>query len=129
VTCPSPTPDASPNTDPVRVHDESTWHQLTVPVGTYLRRALLRHDLSPYTRRTQSLNCDGRGLCATCGVRLGENAPSPTHRPNRLTAQYGSPRLSCQIAVDRPLTVSLRPNKRIWGARVLGAHEDADDSR
>ncbi|PSQ94969.1 MAG: (2Fe-2S)-binding protein [Bacteroidetes bacterium SW_11_64_17] len=119
-------PDNTPEPHRVRVHDGATWHELALPDGTNLRRALLRHDLSPYTRWTRSLNCGGRGLCATCGVRLGDDAPPPTHWHDRLAAQYGYPRLSCQIAVDRPLTVYLLPDKRVWGARATGARDDAD---
>ena len=123
--------DAKPTPGPkrVRVNDGTTWHRLTLPDESNLRRALLRHDLSPYTRWTETLNCGGRGLCATCGVRLGANAPSPTHWHDRLAAQYGYPRLSCQITVDRPFTVSLLPDKRIWGGRATGAHDAPDRSR
>ncbi|PSQ69622.1 MAG: (2Fe-2S)-binding protein [Bacteroidetes bacterium QH_2_64_26] len=116
----------TPGPHRVRVHDGVTWHELALPDGTNLRRALLRHDLSPYTRWTRSLNCGGRGLCATCGVRLGDDAPPPTHWHDRLAAQYDYPRLSCQIAVDRPFTVYLLPDKRIWGAWATGARDDAD---
>ena len=125
----APSRNASPDGHRVRVHDGSTWHEVTLPDGTNLRRALLRHDLSPYTQWTQTLNCGGRGLCATCGVRLGDEAPSPTHWHDRLAAQYGYPRLSCQIIVDRPLTVYLLTDKRIWGAQATGARKDPDSSQ
>ena len=85
--------------------------------GANLRWVLLKHDLSPYTRWTESANCGGRGLCATCGVRLAD-PPDPTHWHDRLAARYGYPRLSCQITVDRSLTVYLLPDKTIWGGRV-----------
>ncbi len=101
---------------PVRVHDGSVWHTLHVAPGTNLREALLQHDLSPYTAITQYANCGGRGLCATCGVWI-EDAMPPTHWHDQLAARYGYPRLSCQIVVDRPLTVRLLPDKRIWGRR------------
>ncbi|PSQ95259.1 MAG: (2Fe-2S)-binding protein [Bacteroidetes bacterium SW_9_63_38] len=101
----------------VRVHDGEAWHTLDVQEGANLRRVLLRHDLSPYTRWTETANCGGRGLCATCGVRFDE-PPVPTHWHDRLAARYGYPRLSCQITVDRPLTVYLLPDKNIWGGRV-----------
>lgn len=104
-------------THTVRVYDGETWHILDVCHGTPLRDALLDHDLSPYTVLTQRANCGGRGLCATCGVRLDPPVPEPTHWHDRLAARYGYPRLSCQIIVDRPLSVRLLPNKRIWGGR------------
>jgi ferredoxin len=101
----------------VRVHDGEEWHTLSVREGANLRRVLLKHNLSPYTRWTESANCGGRGLCATCGVRLAD-PPDPTHWHDRLAARYGYPRLSCQITVDRSLTVYLLPDKTIWGGRV-----------
>lgn len=102
----------------VDVYDGTRWHRLTVHHGTNLRRVLLRHDLSPYTRWTRRLNCGGRGLCATCGVRIDEPAPPPTHWHDRLADRFGYPRLSCQIAVTHPLDVRLIPEKIIWGTRA-----------
>lgn len=103
----------------VRVHDGTAWHQLVVPRGTVLRDALLQHELSPYTRWTRRLNCGGRGLCATCGVRFDDGTgPAPTHWHDRLAARFGYPRLSCQIRVTRPMAVRLLPDKIIWGRRA-----------
>ena len=100
----------------VRVHDGAEWHEIEAKPGANLRRVLLKNDLSPYTRWTESVHCGGRGLCATCGVRLA-SPPAPVHWHDRLAARYGYPRLSCQITVDRPLTVYLLPQKRVWGGR------------
>lgn len=108
----------TPVTHVVRVHDGAQWHRLTVPHDTVLRDVLLRHDLSPYTRWTRRLNCGGRGLCATCGVRFDGEAPTPVHWHDRLAARFGYPRLSCQIRVTRPLDVRLLPDKIIWGRRA-----------
>jgi ferredoxin len=115
-------PDASPgvsDTGPhtVRVHDGDTWHELQVAHGANLRKVLLAHDLSPYTALTASLNCGGRGLCATCGVRFDGAAPAPEHWHDRAAERFGYPRLSCQIHVRSNLTVRLLPEKRIWGKR------------
>jgi ferredoxin len=84
--------------------------------GVNLRRLLLEHGLSPYTRVTERLNCGGRGLCATCGVRF-DDPPEPTHWHDRLAARFGYPRLSCQITVEEDTTVELVEDKRIWGGR------------
>jgi len=114
-------PNDAPSADPehvLRIHDSARWHRLPAPHGANLRRVLLRHELSPYTRWTRRLNCGGRGLCATCGVRFDGDAPAPTHWHDRLAARFGYPRLSCQIAVDRPLSVRLLPGKIIWGRRA-----------
>lgn len=108
--------DAHKGTYDVRVNDGEQWHEISVEAGANLRRLLLRHDLSPYTEWTQYLNCGGRGLCATCGVRFADGPP-PEHWHDCLAARYGYPRLSCQITVDRPLTVYLLPEKRVWGGR------------
>lgn len=111
-----PPPEAS-NVHTVQVWDGQTWHTLCAPDGANLRQLLLRHGLSPYTRLTQHVHCGGRGLCATCGVRLPADAPAPTHWHDRLAARFAYPRLSCQITVRRPLVVHLLPEKRIWGTR------------
>jgi ferredoxin len=100
----------------VRVHDDDTEHHLVVPAGTILRDALLDADLSPYTRLTERANCGGRGLCATCGVRVHDDV-DPTHWHDRLAARFGYPRLSCQIRVTDDLDVSLDHEKRVWGRR------------
>ena len=129
---------------PVTVLADSTRHELAVPAGTMLRDALLKAGLSPYTAWTESLYCGGRGICATCGVRVrsgrGEEVnvqeaeakakakakreaetaaerPNPTHWHDRLAARFGYPRLSCQIPVEEPLTVTLVTEKRLWGGR------------
>nr|WP_240479572.1 2Fe-2S iron-sulfur cluster-binding protein [Haloprofundus marisrubri] len=84
--------------------------------GANLRDLLLENGFSPYTVLTERLNCGGRGLCATCGVRL-EDGPSPTHWHDSLAERFGYPRLSCQIAVDDDLTVSIVEDKLVWGGR------------
>ena len=89
---------------------------LSVPRGTVLRDALLAADRSPYTRYTDRLNCGGRGLCATCGVRVREGESDPDHWHDRLAARFGYPRLSCQMRVTGDLTVAI-PDKRVWGGR------------
>ena len=100
---------------PVVVVDGDDRTELSVERGRNLRRALLGADLSPYARATRRLNCGGRGLCATCGVRIREGPP-PDHWHDRLAARFGYPRLSCQVTVDGPMTVEL-VDKRVWGAR------------
>jgi ferredoxin len=102
-----------------RVHVWDGWrrHRLRVADGANLRRALLGRGISPYTAITRHLNCGGRGLCATCGVRFFGHAPPPMHWHDRLAARFGYPRLSCQIRVKRDLGVRLLPQKRIWGRR------------
>ncbi len=91
-------------------------HCLEVASGTNLREALLDAGFSPYARLTQLMNCGGRGLCATCGVLIDDD-PDPIHWHDRLAAQYGYPRLSCQITVERDLVVTLVTDKHIWGGR------------
>jgi ferredoxin len=99
----------------VVIDQEGERHELTVESMTRLRDALVDAGYSPYTAATSRLNCGGRGVCATCGVRI-RTGPSPTHWHDRLAARYGYPRLSCQIVVDRPMTVEL-VDKLVWGER------------
>lgn len=97
-------------------HGEETT-EIAATVGEPLRDALLAAGLSPYSALTARANCGGRGLCATCGVRvLGDDHP-PHHWHDRLAARFGYPRLSCQLPVEAGMTVELLPEKRVWGAR------------
>jgi len=100
----------------VIVASEGTETKLLVSAGTTLRNALLAADYSPYGRLSEHANCGGRGLCATCGVRLAADS-EPDHWHDRLAARFGYPRLSCQITVDRAMRVELLDDKLIWGGR------------
>jgi len=102
-------------TVPLVVVDGDERVELAVERGRNLRRVMLDAGLSPYAAATRRLNCGGRGLCATCGVRVREG-PATDHWHDRLAARFGYPRLSCQIPVDRPMTVAL-VDKRVWGGR------------
>jgi ferredoxin len=115
-------PDGDSETVPLVVVDGDERVELDVERGRNLRRALLDAGLSPYAPATRRLNCGGRGLCATCGVRVREGPPAD-HWHDRLAERFGYPRLSCQIAVDRPTTVAL-VDKRVWGGR---RSEDGSD--
>jgi ferredoxin len=97
------------------VHHGEETTRLTVPRGSNLRGALLAAGLSPYTGLTERLNCGGRGLCATCGVRLlTPRAPEGHH--DRQAALWGYPRLSCQLTVEADTELRI-PEKLIWGGR------------
>jgi ferredoxin len=100
----------------VVVVDGEDRHELTVSPEQTLRKALLDADLSPYARLTERANCGGRGLCATCGVRVHEDV-EPTHWHDALAAWFGYPRLSCQLEVTEGLVVELDREKRVWGGR------------
>jgi len=100
----------------VTVIDGDERHTIAAPRGAILRDVLVEHTLSPYTRYTARLNCGGRGICATCGVRLREGPP-PDHWHDRLADRFGYPRLSCQVGLDRDVTVELLGDKRVWGTR------------
>ena len=110
-----PTP--HPASVPLTVLVGTQRYPLSVRHGVNLRRTLLALGLSPYTWLTRRRNCGGRGLCATCGVWIEQGAPPPPHWHDVLAAHYGYPRLSCQIAVQQPMTVRLLTDKLIWGAR------------
>ncbi|WP_336336364.1 2Fe-2S iron-sulfur cluster binding domain-containing protein [Haloarcula brevis] len=90
-------------------------HELTAEPGAVLRDVLLDADLSPHGRYATRVNCGGRGICATCGVRLAD-APAPDHWHDDLADRFGYPRLSCQLRVRDGMAVKLL-DKRVWGAR------------
>ena len=105
------------STETVRVvvDDGETETELTVESGRMLRDVLLEADRSPYSRLTERANCGGRGLCATCGVRISEEVEAD-HWHDTLADRFGYPRLSCRIPVDRELRVKL-VEKVVWGRR------------
>jgi ferredoxin len=100
----------------VVVAHEGAETELSVSAGTTLRNALLAADCSPYGRVSEHANCGGRGLCATCGVRL-DTEIDPDHWHDRLADRFGYPRLSCQVTVDRDMRVTLLDDKLVWGGR------------
>ena len=90
-------------------------HELTAEPGAVLRDVLLDADISPHGRYAKRVNCGGRGICATCGVRLVE-PPDPDHWHDDLADRFGYPRLSCQLRVRDGMRVKLL-DKRVWGSR------------
>ena len=112
-------PDVEVETVTVVVRHGGGETTLDVRRGRILRDVLREHGFSPYTRVTERANCGGRGLCATCGVRLREGPP-PDHWHDRLAARFGYPRLSCQVRVDREMVVELDEEKLVWGTRESG---------
>lgn len=99
----------------VTVWENGRCHTIQAVAGANLRQTLLDNDLSPYTNYTTHFNCGGRGICATCGVWLDEEtAPAPVHWHDKAAAQFGYPRLSCQITITADLTVYF-VDKQVWG--------------
>jgi ferredoxin len=96
--------------------DGDVVRRLTAPRGATLRDVLLAGDVSPYTRLTSRVNCGGRGVCATCGVRVLAGDAGPDHWHDRLAARFGYPRLSCQLELQSDRTVRV-PDKLVWGGR------------
>jgi ferredoxin len=100
----------------VLVHRGEEATTLAVERGTVLRDALREAGLSPHSKAGRRLNCGGRGLCATCGVRVLDADPDPEHWHDDLAARFGYPRLSCQLRVTDPLEIEI-PEKLVWGGR------------
>ncbi len=100
----------------VTVHHTGEPILIETTTGRSLRSVLLEADLSPYTSLTAYANCGGRGICATCGVRVRDTT-EPTHWHDRLADRFGYPRLSCQIVVMEDMTIELVEEKRVWGRR------------
>ncbi len=97
----------------VTVRSDDGEETIAVERGRILRDALLEHGFPVYGTLSRHANCGGRGLCATCTVEV-DPAPDPTHWHDAAAVRFGYPRLSCQIAVEEPLTVRLL-DKYIWG--------------
>jgi len=91
-------------------------HEVTAEPGAVLRDVLLAAGLSPHGRYARRVNCGGRGLCATCGVRPAD-PPDPDHWHDDLADRFGYPRLSCQLRVRDGMAVRLL-DKRVWGSRA-----------
>jgi ferredoxin len=108
---------STPLTHTVTVLIDDDTRTLTVAHGSNLRRALLEAKISPYAALTRTLNCGGRGICATCGVWIESGEPAPIHWHDKLAAQFAYPRLSCQITVNADMTVRMLTEKVIWGMR------------
>ena len=89
---------------------------IDIPFGENLLKALLTHQVSPYTKYTEKLNCSGRGICATCGVYILSNQQQAIHWHDQLAKKFHYPRLTCQLKVEDDLTIEL-PEKQIWGNR------------
>ncbi len=112
--------------DPVRVEveiadgdREDGGREVRARPGTVLRDALLDAGLTPHSDAGRRLNCGGRGLCATCGVRVldpGDGDAAPDHWHDRLADRFGYPRLSCQLRVADGMRVRV-PEKLVWGGR------------
>ncbi len=105
-------------THDVKVLIDEQTQVLTVQHGANLRQSLLVARISPYSAMTQSLNCGGRGICATCGIRFEAGEPAPTHWHDKLAAAGGYPRLSCQITVEQDMTIRIVTDKVVWGRRL-----------
>jgi ferredoxin len=111
----TPTPTRDGETHTVVVDHGTGTARLAVEHGTVLRNALREAGISPHSAAGRRVNCGGRGLCATCGVRL-EDPPDPDHWHDSLAARFGYPRLSCQVRVTSDLSVRI-PDKLVWGSR------------
>lgn len=99
------------------VYTNSEAVELGVPVGSNLREQLLANGLSPYGKISDTLNCGGNGICATCGVYIIEGDADPVHWHDRLASRFRYPRLTCQIVVTGDMTIQLLDDKWIWGNR------------
>ncbi len=100
------------------VHMGSETVVIAVEHGSNLRQVLLTNGLSPYGKLSRLANCGGRGLCATCGVRVNtENVP-PVHWHDRIGNHFGYLRLSCQIHVTEDLDIEILGEKIMWGPRT-----------
>ena len=93
---------------------------IEVAGGENLRKALLRHGISPYRGKDRLLNCLGNGLCGTCRVEVvdGKGAPPVSLReemalsgltPFLVREVPKNVRLSCRIPVTADMTIRTCP--------------------
>jgi ferredoxin len=99
--------DATTTTHTVEVWEGDTRHEIEVEDGAVLRNALTENDLSPHGWASSTLNCQGQGHCGACTVDIEGDAPEPDQWLDGLLAQQDAGRLSCQMTVDRDLTVRI----------------------
>lgn len=92
-------------------------HALRAADGARVRDVLLAAGLTPHGKLTRGANCGGRGLCATCGV-WPDPEPVPAHWHDRAAQRFGYPRLSCQLRVTGPMSITLLPDKIAWGRLI-----------
>lgn len=104
------------DTHTVTVHHDGGRTTLAIDHGTVLRNALEAAGISPHSSAGSRVNCGGRGLCATCGVRFLTDDPAPEHWHDGLADRFGYPRLSCQVRVTDAMAVRI-PEKLVWGGR------------
>lgn len=96
------------------VKTKGEWHEIHAEKGAILRTVLINNELTPHVPFTQNLNCGGNGLCATCGVWVQKDLQA-RHWHDKLAKQFGYPRLSCQIRLEKDLVIELVDDKKIWG--------------
>ncbi len=93
---------------------------IEVAEGTNLRKALLKHGISPYVGKDRFLNCRGNGLCGTCRVEVIDGKGAPPMSPLEEAALVGlvpfyaravpkNVRLSCRIAVTKDMAIKTHP--------------------
>jgi ferredoxin len=75
----------------LRVEHDGKGSLLVAPVGVTLRDALLANGVSPYSSIAERLNCGGRGLCGTCGVRFpGDDATASDDAESSGPSEFGA---------------------------------------
>ncbi|HYQ86282.1 MAG TPA: 2Fe-2S iron-sulfur cluster-binding protein [Bacteroidota bacterium] len=93
---------------------------IEVAEGTNLRKALLKHGISPYVGKDRFLNCRGNGLCGTCRVEVVDGKGAPPMSALEEAALVGlvpfyaravpkNVRLSCRIPVTKDMAIRTHP--------------------
>ncbi|MFW5726610.1 MAG: 2Fe-2S iron-sulfur cluster-binding protein [bacterium] len=95
------------NTINLTIKQNGKTHQIQAEEGSNLRAVLLENDLSPHQSIFQQVNCKGDGVCATCNVRITENAPPRKHWQDKASDKIGHGRLSCLIKIEEPMVVEI----------------------
>lgn len=102
---------------------------ITVPEGTNLRKAALRHGVSLYSGADRYLNCRGLGLCGTCRVHVKSGRENLSRvgfwewlmtrfHPFRWWVRIGEEdkmRLACRTKVLGDVEIETRPPLNLHG--------------
>jgi ferredoxin len=104
----------------IKIYQKNQVTEITAQKGENLREVLLKNGISPYGKLSATLNCGGRGLCATCGITFISQAPQAEHWHDVLAAKYGYPRLSCCISIHQDMQLEIITDKVLWGQLLPG---------
>lgn len=91
----------------LEIYFEEQNRTIQVEPGSNLRQAAIDNKISIYPHIRKILNCRGRGLCASCRVKIVSGTVDPRNEVEQDKLKKADPevRLACQITVQDNLVV------------------------